>query len=210
MTHHDDSWGICLHKSQAKFCLLISTETENSHAFIKVFCLFFFFLNEEEHLPPDLKSRNHYFLTQATCLLLNTAQDKRKSVLGMTVELCVDQTYELSTCDAEFWNFCFPVSPCPINGQERCLLVWGTVTQKSSFHRIYWITKWRLKKPTTDQRKENKCPSALFQLAQRQIFPTIFDLVIILKNNPDRWELAGTPRWCSPSPGPGWSWPEGA
>lgn len=158
--------------------------------------------------PPSLQSRNHYFLTRATCVLLNTAQDKRKRVLGMTAELCVDQTYGLSTCDAEFWNFCFPVSLFPINGQERCPLVWGTVTQKKSFLLNLPHYKMKAQKAHNWPAKRKQSGQVLFFNKYKDKFSLhFFNLVIILKNNPARWELGREVR--DPSPGPGWSWPEG-
>lgn len=91
--------------------------------------------------PPHQTTQTETTTSSVTaCSRLKTAQDKGKTMLGMTSDLYIDQAHKLpSTCDTQFWNVGFPVSPFPLNRQERCLLIQWTTDYLTEFKKVISI-----------------------------------------------------------------------
>lgn len=82
---------------------MASDESEISYTLYKSGGVFFFLLIKQMNSSPQVSRTETTTSSAAVCSLLKTAQGKGKTVLGMTLDLCVNQVHKLpSTCDAEF------------------------------------------------------------------------------------------------------------
>lgn len=101
-TQHKGSFGSYLHRSHGQnFALLLPLEVQLAILCKKV-GFFFFRLIKQTNPPPQTSRTETTTSSAAACLLLKTARGKGKTVLGMTLDLCVHQAHKLpSTCDAK-------------------------------------------------------------------------------------------------------------
>lgn len=135
----------------------------------------FYFLLIKQMSPPHQTTQTETTTSSDTaCSHLKTAPDKGRTILGMTSDLYIDQAHKLpSTCDTQFWNFGFPVSPIPLNRQERCLLMWTTELKKKNnihFAESTTLQNENLDSPQLTSKKKTD-PSPVHQ--GREVFTTV-------------------------------------